>query len=77
MLETDSPYRGMRPAPRIMQNALDQAFESYVADFEKALLQDIFAGVHLKSVATSWDGLFSAVLILLAVIEKDIWRLVY
>lgn len=75
--EANNPYFGMRPAPRVLQNGLDQALESYVADIEQRLLQNIFSVVTGRKASTPWDGLFSAVLILLAVMEKDIWRLIY
>lgn len=75
--KADNPYCGMRPAPRVLQNGLDQALESYVADIEQRLLHNIFSIISSRMKHTPWDSLFSAVLILLAVMEKDIWRLIY
>lgn len=75
--DVNSPFYGIRPAPRVMQNGLDQVLESYVAELEKQLLQKILSIAKNRAKEALRDKLFSAVLILLAVMEKDIWRLIY
>lgn len=68
---------GLRPAPRVMQNGLDLQLEAYVAQLEGNLLQRINRTLHGRGTTDSWGELCAATFVLLAVMEKDIWRLVY
>ncbi|KAG9249641.1 uncharacterized protein F5Z01DRAFT_668662 [Emericellopsis atlantica] len=71
----DHPYFDQRPAPRVLQNQLDQHLEAYVADQERGIVG------RIKSALSDFDkdrtdGFF-ATLVLLSVLEKDSWRLIY
>lgn len=76
LTDIDSPYFNMRPAPRVLENELDHELEIYVADLELSLLGRLESHI-LKKRTIDWKQLASTVLVLLAVMERDIWRLVY
>ncbi|KAJ0100670.1 hypothetical protein J7T55_010043 [Diaporthe amygdali] len=75
--DPSSPYYGMQPAPRVIQNVLDQGLESYIAEIELELLVGINKAIKDRTLKSRWEETFSATFILLAVMEKDIWRLMY
>lgn len=75
VIEVDhSPYRGQKPAPRVLQNQMDQHLEAIIVSKEKCLLSSIQEPIshHLNRV-----DIFAAIVVLLMVVEKDIWRLIY
>lgn len=57
--EADSPYCGMAPAPRVMQNALDASLESYVAEKETSLLAKINAALDYRKDVASWEEIIA------------------
>lgn len=75
--DKNSPIFGLKPAPRVMQNSLDLVLEAFVARLEKSLLQKISIALTKRSQVATWNELCAATFVLLAVMEKDIWRLVY
>lgn len=70
-----SPYHGTRPAPRVLQNQLDQWLEQFIAETEKGLLRALQN--HMQKRTASQLEVFSTILLLLMLAERDIWRLAF
>lgn len=64
------------PAPRPVQNQADQDLERYIADREVSNLRDLQNAMR-GTVRKSWIVMFTTVLIILSIRERDIWRLLY
>ncbi|KAK5633383.1 hypothetical protein RRF57_009097 [Xylaria bambusicola] len=73
--DPDSPYFNMKPAARVLQNELDLKLESYASELELKLLNTLQTAMGKRN--SEWIEIFSAILVLLAVMERDIWRLMY
>ncbi|KAI0976386.1 hypothetical protein F4678DRAFT_223134 [Xylaria arbuscula] len=73
--DPDSPYFNMKPAARVLQNELDLKLESYASELELKLLNTLQTAMGKRN--SEWTEIFSAILVLLAVMERDIWRLMY
>lgn len=71
-----SPLYGTVPAPRVLQNQLDRKLEAYIARIEKSLLTEL-SRTMLRIRPCERTTIFLAVIILLHVRERDIWRLQY
>ncbi|KAI9896001.1 hypothetical protein N3K66_009070 [Trichothecium roseum] len=72
--DTDNPYYGLRPAPRILQNQMDRHLERFIASRENMLatrIQD-----HISGASDGADA-SAAIVVILMVLEKDVWRLMY
>lgn len=72
--DTCSPYYGKRPAPRVMQNQLDAIIEGYMATCETALLAKLEDSFKR---AEQWPEVYATLMILMLILEKDIWRLMF
>jgi hypothetical protein len=76
VIDMTSPYFWRRPAPRVLQNELDVRLEFYVAELESSLLRQLDrAMIQLKKY--TWNELYCTCLLVLAIMERDTWRLVY
>jgi len=74
--DIECPLHGSIPAPRVLQNQLDRNLECYIIAKEKQLLKAIQRELR-KSRSEGLDVIFSSVIIILHVLEKDTWRLMY
>lgn len=74
--EVACPLRGTTPAPRVLQNQLDRNLELYIAMNEQRLLKAIQRDLR-RLRAENWDTISTAVIIILHVLERDTWRLMY
>jgi hypothetical protein len=75
-----SPYFQMKPAPRVVQNELDAMLEEHVCKLKLQLLSNLQGAMKRKHVPqrdANRVEIFSTVLVLLATLERDMWRLVY
>jgi hypothetical protein len=72
--DPSSPYHLHQPAPRVLQNQLDQHIEAFVVGKEKKLTSELQQPVSKQSNPVDT---FATALVLLLVIEKDIWRLLF
>jgi hypothetical protein len=72
--DRESPYFQRKPAPRVVQNELDAMLEKYVWKLELQLLSNLQKA--MKRGANRAE-IFSTVLVLLATVERDMWRLMY
>lgn len=64
------------PAPLVVENQGDQKLEQYIANLEVPVLKELQNAMR-GTVRKSWVVVFTAVLILLLIRERDIWRLLY
>lgn len=64
------------PAPRPVQNQVDGDLERYIADREVSNLRQLQNAMR-GTVRKSWIVIFTSVLIILLIRERDIWRLLY
>ncbi|KAI1386044.1 uncharacterized protein F4822DRAFT_408805 [Hypoxylon trugodes] len=79
-----NPYYGTRPAPAVVSEQLDALLESYITEKEKILLE---RSQHASEECYQHDGkeayvqyreeAYFAFLVLMATVERDIWRLMY
>jgi hypothetical protein len=74
--DIECPLHASIPAPRVLQNQLDRNLECYIIAKEKQLLKAIQRELR-KSRSEGLDVIFSSVIIILHVLEKDTWRLMY
>ena len=74
--DSGSSLYGQRPAPRVIQNQGDLLLERYVADQEVLILKTLQSAMR-GTKRKSWVVIFTTVLILLLIRERDIWRLLY
>ncbi|GIZ48183.1 hypothetical protein CKM354_001125600 [Cercospora kikuchii] len=73
--DTRCPLFGTIPAPRVLQNQLDHMLEEYIASIEQQVLKTLSKA--MLSRRCEYAAIFAAALILLHVMERDIWRLQY
>ncbi|KAF2028941.1 hypothetical protein EK21DRAFT_15799, partial [Setomelanomma holmii] len=73
IVDRNSLSYGSVPAPRVLQNQLDQILENYCARNEAQCLRELQA--KMLSRQCSQVALYSVVAILLNIRERDIWRL--
>ncbi|KAK1981030.1 hypothetical protein LZ30DRAFT_721355 [Colletotrichum cereale] len=64
------------PTPRVLQNQLDQMLEEFIVTEEKKLLQSLEDAIFRRESTTRLDVMLTIIL-LLKVIEKDVWRLLH
>lgn len=74
--DTRSSLYNQRPAPRVVENQGDQKLEQYVANLEVSTLKELQNAMR-GIVRKDWIVIFTTVLILLLIRERDIWRLLY
>ena len=72
----ESPLHGSIPAPRVIQNQLDHLLEYEIMETERHLLKNL-QKVIKASDRKSWVATFLATAIILHVMERDAWRLLY
>ena len=72
----NSPFYRRIPAPRVMQNQLDSNLEAFIFKTEKTVLKDLQEAI-LKRSTYSWNIVCLTTIVLLHVLEKDSWRLLY
>ena len=70
------PLHGSVPAPRVLQNQLDRNLELYIIAKENQLLKTIQFALMKKHVYC-WNSISLAVIVMLHVLERDSWRLMY
>ncbi|KAK6223020.1 cytidylate kinase [Colletotrichum tabaci] len=70
------PCQNPGPTPRVLQNQLDQVLEEYIVTQERVLLNRLHEAIFKKKTSSTLDVLLTVVL-LLKVVEKHIWRLLY
>jgi hypothetical protein len=76
--DNQSSLYGTIPAPRPIQNKGDHQLESYIADLELLCLKELQETMlHKHRQPRDWVVIFIAVLIILQIRERDIWRLEY
>ncbi|KAF1363473.1 hypothetical protein EJ07DRAFT_152281 [Lizonia empirigonia] len=76
VVDQDSFLFNTTPAPRVLQNQLDQILEQYCAKKEMEYLKAL-QGAMRKTVRRDWITIFASSIILLHTRERDIWRLLY
>ena len=72
----ESPLCGSIPAPRVLQNQLDHLLESEIMETEQNLLKDLQKVIKASN-RKSWVFTFLTTAIILHVMERDAWRLLY
>lgn len=72
----ESPLHRSVPAPRVLQNQLDHLLEYEIVETERHLLKNL-QKVIKASERNSWVVTFLATAIILHVMERDTWRLLY
>ncbi|KAL9027847.1 MAG: hypothetical protein Q9196_003692 [Gyalolechia fulgens] len=72
----ESPLHGSVPAPRVLQNQLDHLLEYEIVETERHLLKNL-QKVLKASDRKTWVATFLAIAIILHVMERDAWRLLY
>ncbi|KAI1463205.1 uncharacterized protein F4812DRAFT_463897 [Daldinia caldariorum] len=82
--DPQNPYYGIRPAPAIVSKELDALLEEYIARQEKALLarlqhasEKCYQHDMDESYAQYREKVYLAFLMLMSIVERDIWRLMY
>lgn len=71
-----SPFHGSIPATRVLQNQLDHQLESAIVKTEQRLLMLVQTNLR-KSDRHDWIVTFVGIAIILHVMERDAWRLMY
>ena len=64
------------PAPKVIQNQLDHLLERQIFEIEESLLNEIQKLIRRRD-RGQWIVVFLSLVIVLHVLERDIWRLVY
>ena len=72
----ESPLHGSVPAPRVLQNQLDHLLEYEIVETERHLLKNLQKAIKASD-RKSWVATFLATAIILHVMERDAWRLLY
>jgi hypothetical protein len=72
----ESPLHGSISAPCVLQNQLDHLLESEIVETERHLLKNLQKVIKVSD-RTSWVATFLATAIILHVMERDAWRLLY
>ena len=71
----DSPtLAGIRPLPRLLNQALDSLVEKRTADFEQMFLSELQTRMFRRQ-PSEWFGIYLAVFVFLSGMEKDTWNL--
>lgn len=74
--ELGSTLYGTAPAPRVLQNQLDQVLEEYCAEKEFECLKLLHKAMYKKR-RKDWAVVFAVSMLLLHLRERDLWRLLY
>lgn len=74
--DDECPLQGSVPAPRVLQNQLDRKLECYIVDKERELLKAVQRAFR-KGGSEQRNTISSAVIVVLHVLERDTWRLMY
>ncbi|OJD28531.1 hypothetical protein ACJ73_00058 [Blastomyces percursus] len=74
--QPSSPLYGTVPVPRVLQNQLDHALEDYIVLCEALFLRNL-QNVIKRRDRSQWVVIFLALTIMLNVLERDVWRLLY
>lgn len=74
--DQDSPWHGMRPVPRMVQNQLDHLLELHVIALDKAIIREVNILLR-KRQRSKWLITILAVFFLLHVREVDGARNIY
>jgi hypothetical protein len=72
----ESSLHGSVPAPHVLQNQLDHLLEYEIVETERHLLKNL-QKIIKASDRKSWVATFLATAIILHVMERDAWRLLY
>ncbi len=72
----ESPLYGSIPVPRVLQNQLDHLLEAEVVKTEQHLLKTLQKVIRASN-RSAWVIIFLAIAIILHVMERDTWRLLY
>lgn len=71
-----SPLHGSIPVPRVLQNQLDHLLEAEIAKTEQYLLKNLQKVIRASD-RSAWVITFLGITIILHVMERDAWRLLY
>ena len=71
-----SALYGSFPAPRVLQNQLDHLLEIEIAKTEKSLLKNLQKLIRASNRCV-WIIVFVGIAVVLHVMERDVWRLLY
>jgi hypothetical protein len=74
--DNHSSLYGQCPAPRPVQNGFDRECEQYAAHYEVLVLKELQNAMR-RTTQKSWTVIFTSILIVLLIRERDIWRLLY
>ena len=64
------------PAPKVIQNQLDHLLEGQIYDTEEKLLKELQKLIRRRD-RGQWIVVFLSLVIVLHVLERDTWRLIY
>ena len=71
----DAPkLAGVRPLPRLLNQALDSIVEKRTADFEQIFLTELQTRIFRRQ-PKEWFGIFLSVFVFLSGMEKDTWNM--
>ncbi|KAH8799640.1 hypothetical protein F5884DRAFT_112259 [Xylogone sp. PMI_703] len=74
--QSDCPLYNKVPVPRVLENQLDRHLESHIVNIEGRLLKMLQNALLQKSNSDPID-IFLSVTMILHVVERDIWRLLW
>ncbi len=72
----ESPLYGSIPVPRVLQNQLDHLLEAEIVKTERYLLKNLQKVIRASN-RSAWVITFLGIAIILHVMERDAWRLLY
>lgn len=72
----ESPLYGSIPVPRVLQNQLDHFLEAEIVKTERYLLKNLQKVIRASN-RSAWVITFLGIAIMLHVMERDAWRLLY
>lgn len=72
----ESPLYGSVPVPRVLQNQLDHLLEAEIVKIERYLLKNLQKVIRASN-RSAWVSTFLGIAIILHVMERDTWRLLY
>ena len=72
----ESPLYGSIPVPRVLQNQFDHLIEAEIVKTERYLLKNLQRVIRASN-RSAWVITFLGIAIILHVMERDAWRLLY
>lgn len=74
--QSNCPLQSIVPIPRILHNQLDRCLESWIINVESDLLK-MLQNVLFKRYRVEKIHLFLTIVVILHMMERNIWRLLY